>query len=444
MAKVIRGSSILGQQGINLIQRIVLGMEFVWREKTVFDAGIDGEIEIRDPATGAMSGCILNVQGKARSEFQSEDAESFTFQVDADDLDYWLNGNVPNILVVCRPASDEAFWISIRDYFANPASRKSRKVRFNKVGNRFDANAAPALVALARPKDSGLYFVPPKLSETLYSNLLPVTRLPKTIYVAKTELFKPGQVFAVFKESGAKGGLGEFVLRSHCIASVHNLRNAVWEKICDRSTVESFPFDEWANEVAESRDTDVRNLLGRCLDSLVFRLGMKFCPKDECFYFRQPKDREQLSKTIHGVEKAAPRGLVTRYESGKPKQLRGYKHAAFSGKFRCFDGQWFLEVTPTSYYTTDGKTRKGNSAQLRKGLKQIEKNHSVFGHVNMWSEILAGDDNSDLLRSAYEHLAFGHWKKFECPVSISDAAWRQGEVVSTLDDAENQFLLSTL
>jgi hypothetical protein len=103
-----------------------------------------------------------------------------------------------------------------------------------------------------------------------------------------------------------------------------------------------------------------------------------------------------------------------------------------------------LEVTPTSYYTTDGKTRKGNSAQLRKGLKQLEKNHSVFGHVNMWSEILAGDDNSDLLRFAYEHLAIGHWKKFECPVSISDAAWRQGEVVSTLDDAENQFLLSTL
>jgi tetratricopeptide (TPR) repeat protein len=165
MAKVIRAHSILGQQGINLLEEFVLSMGFVWRVKAEFDAGIDGEIEIRDPQSGAMSGCILNVQAKARSFFQSEDATSFEFPVDADDLDYWLNGNVPNILVVCRPATREAYWISIRDYFGEPKARKPRKVRFNKTKNRFDDNAAPALAAIARPKDCSQHVVTPRAAE---------------------------------------------------------------------------------------------------------------------------------------------------------------------------------------------------------------------------------------------------------------------------------------
>ena len=443
MAKVIQAGSILGQQGINLIEGVVLRMGFVWRVKAEFDAGIDGEIEIRDPQSGAMSGCILNVQGKARSSFQAETESSFEFPVGANDLDYWLNGNVPNILIVCRPSSNEAYWISIRDYFSNPAARKSGKVRFDKAKHRFDEKAASVLVEFARPKDSGLYFVPPKSGETLYSNLIPVTQLPSDVYVADSELSKRRQVFDVFDHLGVKGH-GEFVLRGHRIVSVHELKRPEWTGVCDQATVERISFEEWAGEDVETREADVREMLWHCLDSCLYRLGMKFCAKDECFYFRQPRGREELSTTVQGVEKPAQRALVARYESGKPKQLRGYKHAAFSARFWNFDGDWFLEVTPTNFYTTDGKARKANSAQLRKGIKQIERNHSVFGHVNMWSELLAGTVESDLLRTAYPHLSFGRWKTFECPVAIIDAAWRDGVAAEPSEAEVNQFLLMNL
>jgi hypothetical protein len=49
---------IVGQQGINLIERIVLGIGCVWHPSNL-DAGIDGYIELRDPATAAVTNNII-------------------------------------------------------------------------------------------------------------------------------------------------------------------------------------------------------------------------------------------------------------------------------------------------------------------------------------------------------------------------------------------------
>ncbi len=48
--KKILDNSLLGQRGLNLIEKIVLEMGFIWTAGTI-EAGIDGIIETRDPAT---------------------------------------------------------------------------------------------------------------------------------------------------------------------------------------------------------------------------------------------------------------------------------------------------------------------------------------------------------------------------------------------------------
>ncbi len=48
--KKITGRNIIGQQGINLIEKRVLDLGWIWNPTTL-DAGIDGVIEIRDPNT---------------------------------------------------------------------------------------------------------------------------------------------------------------------------------------------------------------------------------------------------------------------------------------------------------------------------------------------------------------------------------------------------------
>ncbi len=51
-AKKIHANSIIGQQGVNLIERVVLGMGFAWYPSGGVEAGIDGTIEIRGAVTG--------------------------------------------------------------------------------------------------------------------------------------------------------------------------------------------------------------------------------------------------------------------------------------------------------------------------------------------------------------------------------------------------------
>jgi hypothetical protein len=90
----------------------------------------------------------------------------------------------PVILVFSHPKQDEAWWVEVKAAFPDADSRASRTVVIGKHAQRFDTGAAAALLRLAVPKQAGLYLRPPPITETLTTNLLPVTEMPPVIYVA--------------------------------------------------------------------------------------------------------------------------------------------------------------------------------------------------------------------------------------------------------------------
>ena len=189
--KKISRSDIIGDKGIALIHRLVLDMNFVWNP-TGLEAGIDGYIEIRDEATGEVANCILQVQSKATAApFAGETDAGFHFVCDERDLDYWLGGNAPVILIVSRPDTNEAYWVSIKDYFSDPNRRKQRKVQFDKRTDRFDRGCRERLAQLAFPSQAGLYLPSLPRPERLVLNLLPVAEFPRRLYRAKTRFRKP-------------------------------------------------------------------------------------------------------------------------------------------------------------------------------------------------------------------------------------------------------------
>ena len=116
-SKQISKSGILGQRGINLIERVVLGMGSRWTPSGPNETGIDGYIELYDPSDSTPLGRTLAVQSKAVSAFESEDGATFSYWAQRRDLEYWLAGNMPVILVVSRPDTNEAYWVSIQDCF---------------------------------------------------------------------------------------------------------------------------------------------------------------------------------------------------------------------------------------------------------------------------------------------------------------------------------------
>ncbi|MEH1835075.1 MAG: DUF4365 domain-containing protein [Nostoc sp.] len=186
--KKIGQSDIIGQQGINIIEEVVLSMGFLWYPTGGVEAGIDGIIEIRDFQTGEVTNCILQVQSKATQKtlLQAENENSFEYRFEERDIDYWLQGNAPVILIVIKTSTKEAFWIAVKDYFCDAKRRQSKKVTFDKRFNRFDVNARDALIKLAVPQNSGLYLAPRPKIEKLYSNLLRVSQLAEHLYTAYT------------------------------------------------------------------------------------------------------------------------------------------------------------------------------------------------------------------------------------------------------------------
>src|SRR5262249_48755203 len=130
--KTLSKQALSGQRGVNTLESLILSFGSIWNPTAALDVGIDGNVELCDPETGEALGLLIRVQRKSvPGPFLAETVSSFEFVCDERDLDYWFKGNVPVILVVSRPASDEAYWISIRDYFADAAARSTRRVVFD-------------------------------------------------------------------------------------------------------------------------------------------------------------------------------------------------------------------------------------------------------------------------------------------------------------------------
>ncbi len=329
-SKKIHTNSIIGEQGINLIQRIVLGMGFMWYPSGGTEAGIDGTIELRDPATGEAFNTIIGVQSKATSGmFTAETPTRFEYLCHARDLDYWLRGNVPVILVVSRPRTDEAYWVSVKDYFRDPAARQSRKVLFDKQQHRFDEACGPALMKIAVPKDAGIYLAPPPVQEKLYTNLLRVASFADRIYVADA-LYQTGEeLWTKLREESEDVGEAVILKRKQLI-SFHDLSQPPWSSVCDVSTLRPFDSADWANSEDRDKVDEFVQLLSRALSEKV-QADLVYSRRKDCYYFRPTNDLSPRRYRYRSQKAKTGRDVFQGYTSKKSGPARILPPLRFSG-----------------------------------------------------------------------------------------------------------------
>ena len=422
--KFVPGASLTGQQGINLIATIVGEMGYLWTPTTGHsDAGIDGYIEIRRTDTNEATNFILQVQSKATArEWENETSEGFDFRCEERDLTYWLQGNAPVILVVSRPRNREGYWVSIKDYFQDLEARKSRKVRFSKTKNVFDAKAAVALTQLAMPRDAGVYLAPPPKREALFSNLLPVGRYGPDLFIADTTHRKPETIWGVFKEMEVRPG-SEWFLRDGRLVSFHNLKEEPWCRVCDAGSMEQFRTEEWA----ESRDQDRKHDFVRLLNqALRTHLGHKAVwhhqPRNGVGVFYFAPTRDLSPRVVHWKRtKESERTVFQAYPGKKdPTRIAYYRHLAFEPRFRRLGGSWFLEITPTYHFTADGKTPSKYRESYLAGIKRIEKHAAFAGNVLFWAHFLTA---RDLFSKPSPFLTFADLLEFPVEFGIHDEDW---------------------
>lgn len=433
--KKVHGNSIIGQQGVNLVATVVGEMGFLWTPTSGHsDAGIDGFIEIRRPETGEATNLILQVQSKATAgDWDNETEESFEFRCKDADLDYWMQGNAPVILVVSRPKSGEAYWVAIKDYFRDVENRKSKKVIFDKTTNKFTTAVSADLIKLALPEESGVYLAPPPIEERLCANLLPVARFAQSIYVAETEHRKKETVWKKFDELNVRHA-NAWCLRDGKLVSFHDLRTAPWKDICESATTEEFHSDEWALAHEPERKNEFVHLLNLALrDLLGSRWVNHWQPKHgpAIFYFAKTKDLTPRIATWKRSKTSQRTVFGAHYGKIDPTRIIYYRHLAFVPQFVRFGGQWYLEITPTYHFTSDGKKPSPYRESYLSGIKRIEKHVAVRGNVEFWGHFLTVED----LFSTPGFIKFVELIEFKTDFGISEQDW-----LSKADDEEKERL----
>lgn len=427
----------MGERGINLIKDIVLRMGYLWHGTTAtLEAGIDGIIELRDPITGQALNYIIQVQSKAFSTLPNETSSGFAYYCNQRDLNYWLQGNAPVILVVTRPETREAYWIPIKEYFQDVARRANSTVRFNKSTDRLDEHSQERLQHLAVPRDAGLYLAPTPRHEVLYTNLIRID-LPPSLYIGRTELRKPWQVYDVMKQKGLQIG-PEWYLTSKMILSFYNLGEGPWTGVCDQGTVEEHQTAEWS----ETRDQDRRNeilaLLNQTVRGKLRHANVEYHDRFGYFYVLPTKNLSTRYIKYRSLSQEARRAIFRAYMSKKhPETVAYYRHAALVTQLYQFNTNWYLALMPTYHYTRDGYRASSYREEQLKGIKRLERNGAVLGQVLMWTSILTRAE--DLFSASRPRVSFGQPSQLQLNWGLDDSTWlpNEAEDARTAMDAED-------
>jgi len=424
MPKKITTNQQTGRTGEVFVGYVFQRLGQIWHESKS-DAGIDCHVEWRDPATGVTSNRHIGVQVKAYSgAFQNETDSHFEYMAKVEDIDYWMSGTMPVILVCCKPQTQQAYWTSIRDEFSDPIKRRSRKITFDKGRQKLDENALNALEKLALPESVGLYLEAPPKSEILYTNLVKVERKPKEVHVGESDLAKRAQVFACLRDAGVENPAGEFICRDKSIISVHDLRKEPWCKVVEKGTVETLGFDEWWHAENGKRKGYAVELLNHCLTAFFADKGVRWRASDEVYFVKSNSGQREISLKSRGLHRETTSHVVFRaYLKKKSPDVSFCRHHAMRARFHEIEGSWFLEINPTYRFSRDGWKDDLFAAERLKKIKEFEGNPGIFSNAFMWSEMLTSTV-ADFWHREYPHLSFGGLLSISASKGIPDEAWR--------------------
>jgi hypothetical protein len=388
-------------------------MGFVWHNRTT-DAGIDGSIEVRNPATGAVANRHLFVQSKAsNSRFPGETADSFHYICDQRDIDYWLAAEVPVLLICSHPDAEQAWWADVSRVFTDPVRRASGRVDFTKSTDHFDRNAAARLLTLADPRADAHTVTADSRPEQLQTNLLPVA-LPPLIFSVRTSITTPGAVYQALRAAGVSARADWTLHDGH----VHTFADPAETGLAtlDDRPPEVIDTAEWVDGAGHERN------LVRLLNRTVIEHVAADCSYHRgrnLVFFRASPDLSPIA--IKGASGRTRRVFYPKV-SKKTGNISYYKHAALAWRFLRVDDDWLCALSPDYHYTRDGYQDSRFISDLLSGIKRLDKNLAVLGATRMWATYLRGtystlEDTTDPI------LDFAPLHTVATSVGIDDATW---------------------
>jgi Domain of unknown function (DUF4365) len=420
----------IGEAGVAMIVQRVSDMEHLWHPTSGADSGIDGEIELRDPATGEVRNVRVGVQSKATEGlWRSETDDGFLYKASPKDIDYWLSSNQPVILVCSRPKKNEAYWRDVHDWAADPARRSTGLIDFDKHRDRFDADAAARFFTLESREP--LQVDPPgplEQTEVVQSNLLPIT-------------WETDRVWSVSAPGDDWSGIFRRALDSEVARTDVTLRGGrLWSlSPLDKPYLEAIgadvPVVTALNDLVDSAERDDQFLLADCARRSLLshhHRELRWSGLLRAAYFRlwssQPNRKYKWGR-------GSGRTVVLPRQSPNHDGLSGYRHDAAQLVFRQLGGHWVMSINPTYLFTFDGVQVSSFHSEALKKMKEQDRAQAVSQQLRMWATFFTRPQ----LTSTADALpfSFGPLLEMTVPVSPPEAAWKNAPADTRTDEVDH-------
>ena len=291
MAKNVPATKFTELKGLDRISTITHEMNCLFRVISQDDVGIDGEIEVVTPKENGngfeTSGGIIKVQAKSGSSYVKKDhGSTFATPVRKNDLTYWNNCTFPVFFIVYHPEDDALYYKEIKAYIHATVDvwQSPLEVVFDKASDLFSSDSKDSVCEHAAVSPPRITF---DQQEHLYSNLLPVIRLPKTLTFAKTRRKSATRI-----REDIEGYKPPFCIHDGYIYTLSDLDHEmnVLRDVCNLDTINEMPFSDWLDDFA------LRNNLVYMVNQLFgnhcYRCGLAYNRDFKRTYFPRESDND--------------------------------------------------------------------------------------------------------------------------------------------------------
>lgn len=384
-------------------------MNCIWREQEKDDIGIDGEIELcrsRDDGEGMVgTGKIIKVQSKSGSRYVIRDSDNvFASPVEEKDLLYWRDLNVPAIYIVYHPDDDCLYWKHIQAHLKeNPEALVApHRILFDKPLDRFDKGAYSRLHELCELAPERVLT---NRGETLYTNILPVLALPKTLWIAPVIPEKQPRFHA--RLSGAQR-IPPYIYGFGTLTTLADplIPDTAISTVVDESAVEEVALDDWLIDEQDS-ENKLRLLLNSTLHRHLRHLGLEFLKTHRRYFYNQGLAEDSPLKKkwrSRRTDRSHERLVAKYYTYGK---IQFYRHLAFDARFERFADAWGILIDPLLHFSFDGTQRwEGKTARSYAIKARSEQYNNVYlNNILFWAHQISGGSDEFELRIGDDTVA---------------------------------------
>lgn len=212
--------------------------------------------------------------------------------------------------------------------------------------------------------------------------------------------------------------------------------NEILRKIIDQGTIDSFNVYDFISSSDENENI-LKTLIGYVIKEKLYHKKIDWVAKENIFRYKLLKNEQP--RTLSWKKKnISKKTVVFLIKSKMDSHIICYRHLAFKYSIHNYSDQWFISITPTWSFTSNGVRKSRYSASYMAGIKRIENNKSVYFYFRMIAYDLA---NIDLFTVGPKYLVFGSPNSFLISPIIYDSYWAPPKVVDYIIEQPIEYQL---